>query len=391
MSSYDCLSGVELSSVSDINAHIKVLLEGSSSLKNIWISGELTNVKFYQHGQQLYFTLSDGQSQLNAVVYSQYLQSMTFEPKNGQSVVIKGAIKHYHKKGRFILQVYYMAPKGIGDASLKLAALKKKLLKEGLFDQDRKKVVPHFPEKIALITALDSAAMWDYLSTTRVLAPHIKVTVIPAVMQGEYSSHSIQMALQMAEDFGGYDCVLLLRGGGSSEDLSSFNDESLVRRISDFSIPLISAIGHEVDYSLVDFVSDYRVSTPTAAAEFISKPISHFKGIILAKLESCLNRVNATLDRYYELVFERYNTSNRLLDHQINLFENKVALLTQKLELLNPLRSFNQGFSICYGSDHNYKLTSIKESKPGDKVNIRLIDGYFNATIDSIKKEDIYE
>ncbi len=369
--------------VSAINLLIKDNLETDPSLQGVSVQGEITNLKFYQAGQQVYFNLTDGESQLNCVIYSSFFQNVGFKLQNGIQVVVNGKVRLFHKKGSISFQVIYMQPAGAGALAQSFEALKEKLMKEGLFDAARKKPIPLYPEKVGLITAWDSAAMNDYVTISRKLTPHMKIGVLPATMQGLTSPASVTSALMLAEATD-LDVVIILRGGGSSEDLASFNDEQLVRQIASCKVPTVTAIGHEIDYTLSDFVADLRVPTPTAAAQRIAEPfltfIKNTRYVLDYQSESLFRDWQNLSDQAQELFAE----SNRITQDRLGQAKSSADQLIHRLTLADPLYKLRQGYSINRLKSSGKIVKSTTQIEVGSVVVSQLNDGAFESTVSQI-------
>ena len=383
--SYDtsCMNATEtqkpVATVSDINNYLQIILEDDPNLSDVWVTGELLNVKYYERGGILYFTLTDGEAQLSCVMFSTFMKALKFEPKNGLKVVVRGKLKVFNKRGTYSLQVAYMTPEGEGQLSKQLEALKKQLLSEGLFDEDRKKALPKFPESIGLITGLDSAAMWDFVKLTSEHVPHLSLTIVPATMQGPQSSTSIRSALSRAEGQG-FDVVVVLRGGGSAEDLAWFNDEALVRRIAAFDTPLISAIGHEVDVTLSDFVSDFRASTPSAAVQALADPFKQYIHQLTSRLEAAETQLTHTLNSAEDALYRNLDAAQLILTDKLDDITEHFDRLMISAERANPLHKFRQGFSITQTKDGEI-IKSIEQVSESDSLTLRLQDGFITSTV----------
>lgn len=372
---------------SQVNAYIKELLEGDTQLFDIWIVGELTNVKLYKLGQQLYFNLSDGQSQLNCVMYSSSLSFLKFQPKDGIKVVAKGSLKCFHKKGTYSFQTAFMMEIGQGNQSQSFEALKAKLHQEGLFEFTYKKEPPPYIEHLALLTSEDSAAMHDVCKLISDRCPFIRITLFPITVQGPTASASIISTLNHIRVLDiPFDALLLCRGGGSLEDLSCFNDEALIRTLFRFPIPTLSAIGHEVDYTLCDFVCDKRLETPTAAAHFICEPflkkVAHFS----QRLSSSLMSLHTSFAAYHSEFLDLLYSFDVAIEDLFSLYETRLNTLASTLSLLNPLRPFEQGFSI---SKANHKMIhSVSMLTVSDTLVTEFKDGTVYSIIHDIKTKD---
>ncbi|WP_102027069.1 exodeoxyribonuclease VII large subunit [Salirhabdus sp. Marseille-P4669] len=252
--------------VTALTRYIKHKIETDRNLKEVYLRGEISNFKLHSRGH-MYLTLKDDQARIQAVMFSSYNRFIKFRPENGMNVLIKGEISVYEPHGQYQLYIHDMQPDGIGALYLAYEQLKEKLEKEGLFNQERKKVIPKYPEHIGVITSPTGAAVRDIFSTLNRRYPIAKKTLLPVLVQGEYAPQSIVQAINRANELQLFDCLIVGRGGGSIEELWSFNEESVARAIANSSIPIISAVGHETDFTISDFVADLRAPTPTGAAE----------------------------------------------------------------------------------------------------------------------------
>ena len=377
---------VTLLRVRDVNQYIKWRLEGDSGLTQIWITGEVQNCRLYQAKGHLYFTLTDGDAQLNCVVYANYLSSLDINIKNGMSIQALGSIKTFHKRGTYSFQVVFLRASGAGDQHQALAKLKETLRKEGRFDPERKIPLPRLPQRVAMITAPGSAAMWDFVTIIQAKAPMVSLCLIPAVMQGPHSSSSVMHGFLMAQKAQPFDLIVLLRGGGAAEDLASFNDADLVRFISDYASPVITAIGHEVDYTLCDFVADVRCETPTAAAQLIVEQYQTY----ITQLRHYHTQIDAQLQqqfRHYQLHLQSlHHTSQRQLHTLIEQSRTRLSQLGHRLGQANPLHKFDQGFSIC-SNPEGQALSSIDSVRISDTIQTQFQDGHITSTVTQIKKD----
>jgi len=369
-------------SVSQINEYIKNLLESDMILLDIWVIGELTNVKAFPKGGQVYFTITDGNSQLNCVIYESNLTHLTFKLMDGLKINARGKIKLFHKKGYYVFQCNFLMQEGAGKLSLEFEQLKAKLLSEGLFDQNRKKAIPQFPETIGLITAWDSAAMWDFVKITNLNAGHIKLTVIPAIVQGERCANSVIQAINQAD--GKFDLLVIMRGGGSAEDLAGFNQEALIRRIAQCQTPIVSAIGHEVDYTLTDFVADVRMPTPTAAAQFIAQPTVALK----SRLIEWIPRLTALMQGHYqtqiEQITELIQTIQSLIQDRHQIIEDQINALISRLTQTNPLHRMKQGYTITRLLANKKIIKSTRELSINQALTTEFQDGIVTSIITEV-------
>lgn len=257
----------DIYSISRLNAEARAVLEGSFPL--LWVEGEISNLATPRSGH-LYFSLKDAHAQVRCALFRGKRQLLRFQPGNGDQVLARARISFYEARGEFQLLIEHLEPAGAGSAQRAFEALKQKLHGEGLFDTARKRELPPFPRRIGVITSPSGAAIRDVLDVLARRAPQIAVTIFPSKVQGDGAAEELIEALDIALARNDCDVLLLTRGGGSAEDLASFNDERLARRIADATLPVVSAVGHEIDFTIADFVADRRAPTPSAAAELIS-------------------------------------------------------------------------------------------------------------------------
>ncbi|MCF6137849.1 exodeoxyribonuclease VII large subunit [Pseudalkalibacillus berkeleyi] len=317
-------------SITDLTRYIKRKFERDQTLQDIWLRGELSNVKFHSRGH-MYFTVKDQNSRINSVMFAGNNRFLKFRPEEGMKVLIRGEVSVYEPHGQYQLYVKEMQPDGIGNLYLAYEELKKKLEFEGLFATERKQSIPTIPKKIGVITSPTGAAVRDILTTIKRRFPIAKVTVMPVLVQGPHAAPSISKAIDRASELGLWDVLIVGRGGGSIEELWAFNEEIVARSIDQSQIPIISAVGHETDFTIADFVADVRAATPTAAAELavphivelqeritqrqlrLTRAISdHVKGS-----RNELNRLKRSYAFKYpmQLVKQKEQELDRLLDH----------------------------------------------------------------------------
>lgn len=257
---------LQIFSVSQINQYLKGLLDQDALLNNIWIRGEISNFKHHSRGH-MYFTLKDAESRITAVMFAGTNRFLRFTPDDGQKVIARGSISVYERDGQYQLYVKEMQPDGIGNLYLAFEEMKRELAAKGYFRAERKRPLPPFPKRIALVTSPTGAAIRDMITTLRRRYPLVKILLIPVLVQGEKASRSIAQGIELANRYGGIDLIITGRGGGSIEELWAFNEKVVAEAIYHSAIPVISAVGHETDYTIADFVADLRAPTPTAAAE----------------------------------------------------------------------------------------------------------------------------
>ena len=417
----------EYITISDINRIIKFTIESNSVLKNVYIKGEISNLKFHSRGH-LYFSLKDENSKINAVMFN-YKNVLKFIPKDGDSVLVHGRVSVYEATGSYQIYVDSMDMDGTGNLYILFEELKKKLSSEGLFDQSHKKKIKRIPRKIGVITAPTGAAIKDIISTINKRYPLVTIYVFPTLVQGELASKNIVRMIEYANTFDDIDTIILGRGGGAIEDLWPFNEEIVARKVFSCKTPIISGVGHQIDFTICDFVADVRAETPTGAAEravpLLSDLILEIKNnenrctnVIKSILENNKLKLKKLTDNYiiknplglYEIkeqkldnIIDKANTminaiiySNKskleIIKNSIIfkepkiLYENKMKKnnhLIEKLEILNPLNALKRGYSIT--KKDGKCITSIKEIKEDDNISIIIKDGMVNAKIMEVK------
>lgn len=370
--------------VSRINRYIKYRLDNDENLQKVYLKGEISNFKNHTSGH-FYFTLKDETSRIPAVMFRTSASKVNFKPEDGMNVLVTGRISCYEANGNYQIYVEEMLQDGIGNLYVEFEKLKKKLGDLGYFDEGRKKPIPRFPKKIGVITASTGAAIRDIITTINRRYKLAEVILIPTLVQGEKAGEDIVKSLEKAKDLD-LDVIILGRGGGSIEDLWAFNEEIVANAIYKCDIPIISAVGHEIDFTISDFVSDLRAPTPTAAAELaVPNTIELISNInqmklrlgksITNKLELNKNKLNALLNSYvlknpkglYEIKAQKLDNLIDKLEANINrTFESKstryISLL-DKLEALNPIRTLKRGYTIT--KQNNKAIKDIKEIQKG--------------------------
>ncbi len=394
--------------VGQLNLYVKSLLEGDSRLSYISIVGEISNFKAHFASGHMYFTLKDDTAALKCVMFRGNASRLRFVPKDGMRVVCSGRISVYERDGAYQLYAENMVPDGEGDLMAQLERLKEKLSAEGLFDQSRKKPVPLFPKKVGVITSETGAAIRDIFNVLSRRYPICDIVFCPATVQGAEAPKSLISALNKVYKTDA-DVIIIGRGGGSIEDLWCFNDELLARKISESKVPVISAVGHETDFTICDFVSDLRAPTPSAAAELavpdagglsdsISKIQKNLKAVLQDKIssrEKNLNLINSSaafLAPIDSIVSKRsllvdYMTDkvdtqfDKIITTKQNDFLSKVSLL----EALSPVKILMRGF---VAAEKNGKIiSSVGQLAVQDNLKLRLADGSADCTIISVTEE----
>ena len=317
----------EYISISDINRIIKYTIEANENLRDVYIKGEISNLKFHSRGH-LYFSLKDESSKINAVMFNYSRTLVNYTPKDGDSVLVHGRISVYESSGSYQIYVDSMQLDGIGNLYVLFEQLKKKLSEEGLFNPEHKKRIRRVPRKIGVITAPTGAAVKDIISTINKRFPMTEIYVFPTLVQGENASKNIVSMIELANTFDDIDTIILGRGGGSIEDLWPFNEEIVARAIYKSRIPIISGVGHEIDFTISDFVADLRAPTPTGAATFAVPDMDEVKRYFKSAREKCNLAILNTLNKNRELI-NKYK-SNYILNNPVKLYE----MQEQRLDIL---------------------------------------------------------
>ena len=368
-------------SVNDINKYIKSTLSNDEHLKYIFVKGEISNCKIAATGH-IYFSLKDNDSIINAVMFANLAETLTFVPKNGDEVVVMASIDVYVPRGSYQLFVYNMTPKGQGSILEELEKLKKALAKEGLFDESRKRPINIYPKAIGIITASNSAAIKDLLFNIKRRYPIADIYVFPSSVQGENAPKELLKAFLTAQTYD-LDTLIIGRGGGASEDLSAFNDETLVRALATSKMPVIAAVGHEIDSTLVDYVADKRASTPTGAAELATVDQREIIQTISYSIESMRNSLRDKVkDRQGEV--ESYlDEMTTTIKHRLENYSSLLLGYEKQLKALNPNAILNRGYSIT--TDKSGKtLSSVKNIKKDDTVFTYLGDGKIISKVEEV-------
>ncbi len=409
--------------ISDLNRYIKAKFDIDSNLNNVYLKGEISNFKHHTRGH-FYFTLKDENSRLSAVMFNFNASKVGFEPEDGMKVLVSGRISVYEATGSYQIYVNTMEMDGIGNLYLEFEKLKKKLASEGLFNKEHKKPIPKYPKTIGIITAPTGAAIRDILSTIKRRYPIAKTILFPALVQGEGAKESVTKQLKKAQEYD-LDVIICGRGGGSIEDLWCFNEEMVARAIYESKIPVISAVGHEIDFTIADFVADLRAPTPTGAAEMAVPNITDlnnlFNQLKIRATKAIQNKIDGTENRLktltskqilknplsiYEIKEQRLDNlldrlqifianklkednlryhkiiDNKLLKEPTKILENKeyqFNILLKTVTILNPMKLLDSGYSIV--KNKNEVITSVKLVNVDDVINIALKDGTIDAKV----------
>lgn len=389
--------------VTQVNRYVKQLLENDVFLRDVFVEGEISNFKAHSSGH-FYFTLKDENAAVDAVMFRTDAQKLKFMPENGMRVTVYGHISMYEKTGKYQLYVSIMEPAGKGALYLAYEKLKEKLDANGYFDISHKKPIPKYPECIAVVTSPTGAAIRDIIHISGRRDPSVRLVVSPVLVQGEDAPADIVRAIREINEWGGADTIIVGRGGGSIEDLWAFNDESVAMAIYESDIPVISAVGHETDFTIADFVADMRASTPSAAAE-IAVPEAVSFGDIVKGLVNRMNLsaagklrdnrlaldtlVNKNVFRYPAddiindeiTVSELYKRLDRIVLSYTEKKQMNLCALSEGLERLSPLMIMKKGYCLAYNKD-GCIVKSTKDTHLGQKLDIKLYDGDITVTVE---------
>lgn len=372
-------------SVSAVNRHIKEIFERHQELSKIPVVGEISNFKRYASGH-CYFTLKDASSALRCVMFRGFADKLRFVPKNGQKVIAFGSVSVYERDGAYQLQVMAMRPEGIGSLMQAYEALKEKLLNEGLFDKSRKKHLPLLPKTIGVVTSSSGAAVHDIITVSRRRNPGVKILLYPVKVQGEEAAGEIVKAIEFFNRTKLADLLIVGRGGGSIEDLWAFNEEPVVRAVAASEIPIISAVGHETDFTLCDFAADRRAATPSQAAEIAVIDVDAYKNGIQSMIESgekyLQNRISEQSQYLDNLQQGMVSTMQQMLEKKKHQF----VLLTAKLHALSPLAVMARGYTITW-KDSSTPVVNTQNVTVGDTITTAVIDGAITSTVSHVQKK----
>lgn len=409
--------------VSQLTRYIKYKIDNDTNLQEVFLKGEISNFKAHTRGHY-YFTLKDENSRINAIMFASQTKNIKFIPEDGMKVLVTGKISVYEANGGYQIYVSDMLEDGVGNLYIAYEQLKKKLESEGLFAKDKKKAIPKIPKRVGVITAPTGAAIRDIISTIKRRFPITEIILLPALVQGAEAAPSIVEQIKKAEEYN-LDTLIVGRGGGSIEDMWCFNDEEVAYAIYNSNIPIISAVGHEIDFTIADFVADLRAPTPTGAAElavpnrldvinYIEQLNIRSKKIIKNKLDFLKQRLNDITEKYilknpisiYEVKEQqfsgiidklKYNITNiynqkekeylsitgsfifkeptKLIDKR----KQKYLQIISKLDALSPLSTIKRGYNIL--RKDNKVITSKKDLSKKDKVELELSDGKINMEV----------
>ncbi len=393
--------------ITELNSYIKGIFDKDRLLGDIWIKGEISNFKFHSTGH-LYFSLKDEESLVRAVMFRSASSKLTFMPENGMKVLAHGRITSFVRDGQYQIYIDTMEPDGIGALYIAYEQLKRKLEAQGLFDPSRKKKIPKIPSRIGIITSPTGAAIRDMINVCGRRFPYAKIILYPSLVQGPDAPPTLVAGLRYFNESRNADVIIIGRGGGSIEDLWAFNDERVAYAVAASEIPVISAVGHETDFTICDFVSDVRAPTPSAAAELAVPDTNELKMKFNNVIKHEASSIQKMLSRYREKL--TYLSSSRILRNPATIIDDRrmalvlasekissaqnlklnnakilLGKVSGKLEALNPLSVISRGYSAVYDEEKNL-IKSVKQLTPGMKISFRTSDGSAHATVDSIEE-----
>lgn len=372
-------------SVSEVNQYLKQLLESQSDLHHIPVLGEISNFKRYQSGH-CYFTLKDEKSALKCVMFKSSAAHLSFRPQNGEKVVALGSISVYERDGVYQLYVTAMRRQGIGDLMQAYEALKEKLTKEGLFDESRKKPLPRLPRAIGIITSPSGAAVHDIITVSRRRNKGVKLILYPASVQGEEAAGEIVRAIDFFHRHHLADLLIVGRGGGSIEDLWAFNEEPVVRAIAASEIPIISAVGHETDFTLSDFAADARAATPSQAAEIAVIDVAAYRNGIAFYWDKAAKLLEKEIHENAQLADSLQQELTQAMAAELDAKKHSLSLMAAKLSALSPLTVLSRGYTITTTAGRR-AVQGVSDVSVGDTIRTTVADGTISSVVSEIEKE----
>jgi exodeoxyribonuclease VII large subunit len=390
--------------VSQITAYIKELFEGDYALQDLWLEGEVSNYSRAGSGH-VYFTLKDEEAQIRCVMWRSQVERQAYMPQNGEAIVVHGRISVYEAGGQYQLYVDDIQPAGAGLLYLQFGALKERLAAEGLFDVERKRPLPSFPQRLGVVTSPTAAALRDIVNVLRRRYPLVEVVLSPTLVQGDEAPPQIVAAIQVLNQLTDVDAIIVARGGGSLEDLWAFNDERVARAIYASQAPVVTGVGHETDFTIADFVADVRAPTPSAAAEMAVPDQQELRGAVaswrgrlvqlmkgqieeerraLQYREQVLRRFSpqAQIDSYRQQIDDVMRSTLAGLKHSLALARERLRTLDSQLQTLSPLATLERGYAIARHLGTGKVVRSVAQVAAGDRLEVRVSDGQFESTVE---------
>ena len=393
--------------VTQLNTYIKSVIDSDLNLNNVFVQGEISNFTNHYRTGHYYMSIKDGDSSIKAVMFKYSNQRLRFMPENGMNVILRGRVSVFERDGQYQLYIDDMQPDGAGALALAFEQLKQKLAFQGLFDPDKKKPIPFMPRRIGVVTSNTGAAVHDIINVISRRFPMTELIIAPVQVQGTSAAGQIAAAIREFNSCNGADVLIVGRGGGSVEDLWAFNEEVVARAVYESRIPVISAVGHETDFTICDFVADLRAPTPSAAAELAVPDWREQKLYVDALFNQCKDTVLAKIQNEEDNL--RFITKRLEYANPMTVIENKIQtvdIISQKiydkvresialksgefvailarLDALNPMKVMQRGYAIAYKNET--AITTVSHINKGDKLKIRLLDGAVNVTVDEMEE-----
>ena len=396
--------------VTEINTHLKQILDSHDEIQGCWVRGEIADLHHHTQSGHIYFSLKDHQSRIRCVMFRSDAVSVPFRLSDGLSVIVYGDISVYTRGGTY--QLYARQILGLGDGALarSFELTRQRLAEDGLLDVARKRDLPRFPRRIAVITSPEGAALKDIIAVMKRRYPIVELVVVPCLVQGDNAVSSILSALDAAAEDGRFDVGILTRGGGAADDLWVFNDESVARQLADMPFPMVCAVGHERDFTVCDLVADVRAPTPSAAAEMVVPDMSSVldqifhmesraKRSLIALADMCQSRMRALQSSWVfrrpDMITGSHRQALEELAHRLELAltkiieprNTKLGLIAGRLEACSPLKTLSRGYSLVTNMRSNQLVLSTSQVAPGDDIEVRVSDGGFSARVKGVGGE----
>ena len=393
--------------VSQLNTYVRSVLEGDPHLSSVYVSGEISNFTNHYKSGHLYMSLKDEGAVVRAIMFRGSASKLRFEPQNGMKVIVRAKVSLYDRDGAYQIYIDEMQPDGVGALQVAYEQLKARLAAEGLFDERRKRPLPPYPTRVGVITSATGAAVRDIINVLGRRFPMAKVVLVPVLVQGDGAPPQLVDALERLNRLGAADVIIIGRGGGSIEDLWAFNDERVARAVAASAIPVISAVGHETDFTICDFAADLRAPTPSAAAELAVPDQQQLLAFLKQRQWTLQQAMRHTLERENKrlaalkdrrclstplfLVEEqgvRLDYLTRALASAGTLAlqgaDKRLSALSAKLDALSPLKVLSRGYAMAMHGGQ--PLTSVGQAVVGETLNIRLADGQVDCTVTDVKE-----
>lgn len=403
---------MQIITVSQLNTYLKAILEEDRNLSGLYISGEITNFKNYYRSGHLYFSLKDEEAQLKCVMFAFNAQRLKFMPQDGMRVICSGRVSVYARDGVYQLYVDDMQPDGVGAMTVAFEQLKEKLRKKGYFDESRKKPIPNRPQKIGVVTSPAGAALHDILTVTARRFPLAEIVLSPTAVQGEDAPAQIAAALDRLDRRSDIDVIIVGRGGGSLEDLNAFNAEIVADAVYRCNAPVVSAVGHETDFTICDFTADMRAPTPSAAAELVTvdrqselaaidNALFNMQRLLFSRIDAQMQRVDALSEKSVLRDFsdvlqshaEKLDAKRQRLQQAYRALleknSSRFSALCSQLDALSPLSVLARGYAIVtHGGGEDLPLQSVSGVDPGAQVTVQLQDGAMKCQVEEVLIHD---